>query len=293
MKRLTIFILITALLISLTFPSIVSAQVDKAKPSQAKNVELVKKVTLRGPQARGGKKIRDTAKGELGLLCSGDRYAILIGIEDYPGDANDLDWSNDDVDDMKNVLDNIYTFDNVYTLKDEGATIDAIYDNIDLVKGMADEDDEVLFFFSGHGARGRANDGDKEKIDESIVVYDGLIWDGDLENWFSDFNTSRIVFIFDSCLSGGMTDLEATGRVICMSATESGTAYEFDALENGQFTYYFVDEGMNLYLADKYDHDDNLSTHDVTIEEAYDYTKVNCIWQRPVISDSVPYDLLP
>jgi hypothetical protein len=78
-----------------------------------------------------------------------------------------------------------------------------------------------------------------------------------------------------------------------MSATESGTAYEFDTLENGQFTYYFVDQGMNLYRADKYDHDDDVSTHDVTIEEAYDYAKGNCRWQGPVVSDSFPDDLLP
>jgi hypothetical protein len=154
--------------------------------------------------------------------------------------------------------------------------------------------DEVVFFFSGHGAKGIAMDDDKETVDEAIVTHDGnpngqllYIWDGQLKNWFSDFKTTRIVFIFDSCLAGGMTDLKADGRIIAMATTETGTAYEFSSLQNGQFTYYFVDQGMLNNQADTTPVDGN-----VTVEEAFDYAKANCIYQSPTISDSFENDLL-
>ena len=50
-----------------------------------------------------------------------------------------------------------------------------------------------------------------------------------------------------------MTDLQAPGRVINMACSESGVSYEDSLWGNGQFTYYFVDQGMLAGKADKYD----------------------------------------
>ena len=108
---------------------------------------------------------------------------------------------------------------------------------------------------------------------------------------FSGFATSRIIFIFDSCYAGGMTDLKADGRIVVMACSESGLSYEFETLKNGQFTYYFVEQGITYGKADIYDHVENQA--DVTIEEAFDYAKANCKYQNPVISDSFTNDLLP
>jgi hypothetical protein len=116
------------------------------------------------------------------------------------------------------------------------------------------------------------------------------VWDGQLRDWFAGFNTSRIIFIFDSCLAGGMTDLQAPGRIINMACSESGLSYEDDSWQNGQFTYFFVDQGMLAGKADKYDNIREVA--DVTIEEAFDYGKANCQVQKPTISDSFDDDLL-
>jgi tricorn protease-like protein len=58
-----------------------------------------------------------------------------------------------------------------------------------------------------------------------------------------------------------------------MACSESGLSYEFETLENGQFTYYFVEQGITGGKADIYDHVENQA--DVTIEEAFDYAKAN------------------
>ena len=57
------------------------------------DVELVKKTTLRGNSAGKGKPIQQAATGILGEPVSGNKYAIVIGIADYPGTGNDLKYT--------------------------------------------------------------------------------------------------------------------------------------------------------------------------------------------------------
>lgn len=276
-----------------------SGQPDLRKPIQATGVELVKKTTLRGKPAEKRKPSPNgpSATGILGEQVSGNKYAIVIGIADYPGTANDLKYTDDDARDMITALTDVYGFNstNIYSFIDEegqGAN-NAKYANIvsaiQEIGDVAGHDDEVVFFFSGHGGKGRALDGDKEAIDESIIVHNGnnlvYLWDGELKQLFEGYNTLRIVFIFDSCLAGGMTDLAAPGRIINMATTETGTAYEFDSIQHGQFSYYFVDQGMIQGFADIHDYTEIDGNEPATIEEAFDYSKLKCLYQIPVIND--------
>jgi hypothetical protein len=302
MKKIAIAILVAVLVLVLVAPAVL-AKPDKDKPLTATGVELVKKVTIHGKPGGGGggKPVRQAATGVLGeqLGTGADKYAIVIGISDYPSTANDLQYCDNDAQDMYDALTTLYGYSpsNIHLLENMSASFTGILNAINDIKSKAVDGDEVVFFFSGHGASGRANDGDREKIDEAIVSHDGnpsgsliFIWDGQLKDWFAGFKTSRIIFIFDSCLAGGMTDLQAPGRIINMACSESGVSYEDDSWGNGQFTYYFVDQGMLGSKADSYDNIAGVA--DVTIEEAFDYAKANCQMQKPTISDSFSNDLL-
>jgi len=299
MKRLIVAVLVAVLVMVLVAPAVL-AKPDMDKPLSATDVQLVKKVTLRGKPGGGGggKPVTQASTGVLGASCSGNKYAIVVGISNYPGTANDLQYCDDDAQDMYDALTTLYGYspDNIHLLLDMGASFTAILNAINVTKSQAVAGDEVVFFFSGHGTKGVADDGDMEKTDEAIVAHNGsnlvAIWDGQLKDWFAGFNTTRIVFIFDSCLAGGMTDLQSPGRVINMACSEGGLSYEGASWQNGQFTYYFVKQGMSGSLADRYDHDNNAASPDVTVEEAYDYAKANCRWQTPTISDSFGNDLL-
>ncbi len=288
------------------------------KPVPATNVELVKKATIKTPgppivpPSQDKKKKEGVATGILGDSVSGGRYAIVVGISDYPGDANDLNYCDDDAEEMYHALINVYGFsqaDIVKLIDKEGteasggtlvATREAILTAIEELSAKVVPGDEVVFFFSGHGTKGIADDGDKERIDEAVAAHDGTkivpIWDGELKAAFSEFTTSRIIFVFDTCLAGGMkNDLEASGRVIAMATTETGTAIESSELENGEFSYYFVDKGTlqgdaNIH---DYDADEQLYEPDqVTVEEAFDYAKANCNYDKPTIGDYFVNDLL-
>ncbi len=294
MKRTVLFGTLIILLLSVVLPPLAYAV-----PAQASEVEITPKITVKGPAAMGkpAKPPKQAATGILGDPLTGNKYAIVIGISDYSGDKNDLDYADDDALDMKNTLISVYGYSesNIFLLTNADATRDNIVSKIDSLKGSVSFNDEVVFFYSGHGARGKANDGDKELTDEAIVPWEcttqSLIWDGQLAEMFSGFGTLRIIFIFDSCYSGGMTDLAAEGRIVVMACSENGLSYEFESLQNGQFTYFFVEEGIMGGKADYYDSIPNQA--DVTVEEAFDYAKANCKYQTPAISDSFINDLLP
>jgi hypothetical protein len=323
MKKLGVAILVAVLVLVLITPAVL-AKPDMGKSLPATDVQLVKKITVHGKPGGGGgggKPSRGAATGTLGANCSGTKYAIVVGISDYPGAVNDLQYCDEDARDMVSALTSLYGYNetNIISLIDEestnASTLNASFDNIHnavntikerVAADLSPEQDEVVFFFSGHGANGKwpydnAQDKlqgvDSNGIDEAIVCHDGsqsgqfmYIWDGQLRDWFAGFNTTRIIFIFDSCLAGGMTDLQAPGRVINMACSENGVSYEDDLWQNGQFTYYFVDQGMLASKADKYNNLPGVA--DVTIEEAFDYAKANCRMQIPTISDSFSNDLL-
>ena len=363
MKKRFSILLVSIVILGLTL-SLSGVLVSQAAPNEglsrpipATDVKIVKKIPLPvdvgeikgkpqtppGKDKNGGSK--EAATGILGDSATGERYAIVIGICDYPGEDYDLCKSDGDSLRMYKALTTLYGYDsgNIYLFKDMGGTYfeENSTDNIPTIiaekptwKNILDAisainasstspEDEVVFFFSGHGADGLVDDGDNERRDEGMVVHNNdstgiaYIWDGELKTAFTGFATNRIAFVFDTCLAGGMNDLADTGRVISMGTSETNVAYVYssekvnqDKMEDvdgdnqpdgeGVFTRYFVHKGMIDGLADTYDHDKNTvfgEPNDVVIEEAFDYAKEiieNSIYnrQKPTISDRFENDLL-
>ena len=253
---------------------------------EAKDVKIHKKEII--PAIEKGKPIKPpvinadqfSATGTLGESALGNKYAIVIGICDYPGLASDICKSDGDAKNMHDALFSKYNYaeENIYLLRDTGATYEGIANAVDAIKASVLPGDEVVFFFSGHGTTGRVNDGDTEKLDEGIVTHNGTslvpIWDGQLKSWFSGFNTSRIIFIFDSCEAGGMNDVAKDGRIVVMSSAEEENSFVYTNGEFGEglFSHFFVNEGMLQNLADGYNKLNEKDTL-IAIEEASVYAK--------------------
>lgn len=299
------------------------------KPISATNIKVAKKVFLSlddiedtkgkpisppGKNKKNGSKEKYIATGVLGPLATGTKYAVVIGICDYPDTAHDLCVSDGDSLHMYKALTTLYGYnpDNVYLLKDMGGTTGSVLDNKDYVKPTRDaiygaimdikikatSTDEVTFFFSGHGSSGNADDNDAEITDEAIVVHDSdglidddgystldFIWDGELKSWFNDFDTTRIAFVFDTCHAGGMNDVASEGRVVSMATEETRSAYVYstgtydidgDGVNDGEgvFSRLFVNKGMLQGLADGYNQLEETDTN-VVVEESFDYAKKN------------------
>jgi hypothetical protein len=186
-----------------------------------------------------------------------NKWAVVIGISDYLGTQNDLEYCDDDARDMYNyLLAKGYPAGSIKLLLDSEANASAIISAIDWLKFWENESSEVVFFYSGHGSWYNGyNDGDTEYRDEAIVSADlYLILDGQLRQRFSTFESRKISFIFDSCFSGGMDDLGGawtgatiTGRVVVAACGEKQYSYDGTSTQqNGVFTYYYMN-GLNTY----------------------------------------------
>ncbi|MBN2150104.1 MAG: caspase family protein [Candidatus Lokiarchaeota archaeon] len=82
-----------------------------------------------------------------------DVYAVVVGISDYPGIANDLEYCDDDATDIAFALQTRFNVPSTHitVIKDSAATTQAITGAIAESAGLMDGDDYLLFAYSGHG----------------------------------------------------------------------------------------------------------------------------------------------
>ena len=155
-----------------------------------------------------------------------ERYAVLIGIDDYPpagphsGHPKDLTTCETDVALMSDLLTGRHGFadDHVVALTSAEATRSAIIEAIEThLIARAKPDDAVVIYYSGHGTAGPDVKGDEEDGgDEALVCAEpgaGAVTSReDIDRCFlSDdviaalllrMQTENVTLIFDSCHSG-------------------------------------------------------------------------------------------
>ena len=148
-----------------------------------------------------------------------DKWAVLVGIADYYGTDNDLQYSAKDATDMRSALiNNGWQSEHIRVLLNSSATKSSIEDAIENWLGPnVSADDTVLFFYSGHGtyySESQYNpDGDNETDgkDEYLCFYsetmeiEDFVADGELDQYLNTLASEHIAVIIDSCFSGGMT----------------------------------------------------------------------------------------
>ncbi|MCD6481508.1 MAG: caspase family protein [Thermoplasmata archaeon] len=166
------------------------------------------------------------------------KWALCIGIADYEGTANDLNYCDDDARDWANFLNGEGY--HVVTLIDGQATADNIEAAIDELLANEDGDDYVVFTYSGHGTTYR-NYGSCMISADMVYITHG--W---FEAKFDAADSSHIFFAFDACKIGGFKGVVTDGRV---GAFASNKDYSYDGtsdMQNGVFTYYEM-EGWTYY----------------------------------------------
>ena len=134
------------------------------------------------------------------------RYALCIGINDYPGTGSDLSGCVNDARDWAAELSR-RGFD-VAMLLDADATGDAMRTAMRRRLDAAGSGDVVVITYSGHGTWVPDTDGDEaDGRDEALCPYDigtsGPLLDDELFDILSDRERGiRVVLISDSCHSG-------------------------------------------------------------------------------------------
>jgi hypothetical protein len=165
------------------------------------------------------------------------KYALVIGIADYRGIMNDLNYCDDDALEWKNFLENKgYS---VKTLIDRQAKASKIEAEINNLLALEDGNDHVVLTYSGHGAKINGHG-------SSIISYDlYYMTHGWFELKFVNADSPHIYFTFDACEIGDFQGLISSNRVGAF-ASDNESSWETSALENGVFTYYQM-EGWGTY----------------------------------------------
>jgi len=155
------------------------------------------------------------------------KYALVIGISNYAGTANDLNYCDDDATDWEAYLKGKgYT---VTKLLDLSATKTAIESAVNTLASRSIAGSEIFFVYSGHGSKGNMITTD--------MYYLSYTW---LKSKFSTAKSTKMGFTFDACQIGAFkTALAATGRVVAVASGTSTYSYDGDStMKNGVFTYY-------------------------------------------------------
>ena len=140
--------------------------------------------------------------------------ALLIGINDYPDPAQRLEGCINDVFTMSSVLQECgVPPEAIRTCLDGRATTEGILSRLKWLLDDPKPGDELIFYYSGHGARipEYGNDYEPDHFTESLVPWDfdwtpeKAISDDQIFNLYSQLPYDcRLLMIFDCCHSGSM-----------------------------------------------------------------------------------------
>jgi hypothetical protein len=177
----------------------------------------------------------------------GGVWAVVVGIDDYPGGDADLRAA---VADAKEVDSALAAYgvpaNHRFVLLDKQATADNIRGALAWLADRAAADSTVVFFFSGH-VRQVAGDADRdgEVIDEAIVAADGdNVYDGQVADLLRGVDARTAWIGIAACFGAGFDDALAPGRILTAAAGENDVAYENSSLGRSYMVEYMVRRAM-------------------------------------------------
>jgi len=149
---------------------------------------------------------------------AGEKYAVVVGISDYPGTEEDLTGPREDAVIFRDVLIRKYGFkpDNIVTLTDRNGNRDQIINAFRRFLAQAGPNGTVVFYYSGHGTQldenvgiTGANDPEEDGKDEAIYVWGttaeekgSLLLDDELGILANELNAGHVLLVLDACYSG-------------------------------------------------------------------------------------------
>ncbi|WP_457559403.1 caspase family protein [Candidatus Harpocratesius sp.] len=207
---------------------------------------------------------------EGGSPITGQKYALIIGISDYDGTANDLQYCDDDAMDWYNYFDGLGY--QITLLIDEQATKANILSALQDLANIEDEaGDAIAICYSGHGYYNR-------QTKESCIISWELagVYTNEIEAITDTFQSQHVFFFDDACNQGTMDSLLNPGWVAAIGSTTRTYTYDGDeTMQNGIFTYYAMEaislgyttaEAIGGYAVDMFDAN---TQGDATLYDAY------------------------
>ena len=174
-------------------------------------------------------------------------WAVVVGIDDYPGEDADLRAAVADARDVDSALAAYgVPASHRLVLLDKQATADNIRGALAWLVGRASHDSTVVFFYSGHVRQVSGDpDRDGEAVDEALVAADGdNVYDGQVADLLQALEARSTWLGIAACYGAGFEDALAPGRILTAAAGENDVAYENSSLGHSYMVEYMVRRAM-------------------------------------------------
>lgn len=176
-------------------------------------------------------------------------FAVMVGVSDYAGAANELAFTDEDARKLAETLDRDGSLNEAsVVLTNAQATVEGVRSAFARVAAQAGPDDMFLFFFSGHGTQNDApvSGLEPDGHSEAIVLRDGEITDAEMADLFGTLNTRLSLLVLDSCFSGGFARnvVDRPGVMGLFSSEEDLTSAVADKFQAGGYLSHFLRTGM-------------------------------------------------
>jgi caspase domain-containing protein len=174
------------------------------------------------------------------------KWAVLVGIDVYPGKIVDNVGSQGDVSDLRTLLiGNGFPADHILTITEKNATAANIRAGMRFLVDHATDNSLSVFHYSGHIKQLSGDkDRDGEVLDEYLWPYDSkFIADAELSGTLKQVRGWTWIDIA-GCEGAGLADgVTEFNRVFTAASQESEKAYEHPQWHNSVFTGLLVDFG--------------------------------------------------
>lgn len=167
--------------------------------------------------------------------AAGGVWAVVIGINDYPGSRSDLRSATADAADVDAVLARYgVPPERRLVVLDRQASAKTIRRSLDWLVANAGADATAVLYYAGH-VRKLADH------TEAIVAADGaLVTDADVAAHLAPLRAAETWLAFASCYGGGFDEALAPGRLLTAAAGGSSLAYENHTYNRSYLGEYLV-----------------------------------------------------
>lgn len=169
----------------------------------------------------------------------GSLYVLIVGVSQYASSSDNLMYPAKDAAELYKLFARQTSADKIKLLLNRSATRDNVLKAATDLFTATNENDIVVFYFSGHGGKGVFFAHDK------ALAYD------DLKKIFKKTRAHRKIIFADSCLSGDLRTESTNNNTsstnmgnqnVCLFLSSRSTQYsqENSQLKNGTFTYFLI-----------------------------------------------------
>jgi hypothetical protein len=174
-----------------------------------------------------------------GVVPAGGTWAVMIGIDDYPGSAHDLRSAVNDAEDVNAALAKMgVPGDQRLLLHNGNANSANIRTAAQWLVAHAGKDATAVFFFAGHI---RKLGGSTEAL---VGTDGGEIRDTELAKLLDPLRAAKTWIGLAGCYAGGFTEVVRKGRILTAAAPAGQLAYENESFGRSYLVEYMVRRAM-------------------------------------------------